>query len=205
MRCFRCLRKSHFARNCFARTNVYGAYIESDSSDESDADLSYHNSKKRLRYTSSSQSISVITTTSLQDQENPRAGVYVLKTVSGLYYVGKSNDIDARIIDHRNGLGAACLAGTGRFEVISSLLTSGSAADLESWERNETLQRMKTHGIDNVRGWMFTATVLSDDDRRDAFRQICEKYDLCRRCGRDSHFLDQCFASSAVHWAGRII
>jgi hypothetical protein len=213
MTCFRCGRSSHFAINCFARTTVRGKYIESDSSDESEIEEYYRRSKRKPKHTSStgkrrntsSSGSFNATTTALQCHDNSRAGVYVLKTATGLYYVGKSNDIDARILDHRRGLGAACLAGTGGFEVISSLLTSGSAADLESWERHETLQRMKTHGIENVRGWMFTATVLSDDDRCDAFRQICEKYDLCRRCGRNSHFSDQCFASSAVPWAGRII
>jgi predicted GIY-YIG superfamily endonuclease len=212
MACFRCGRTSHFANNCFAKTTIRGKIIESDSSDESEIEEYYRQPKRKQKYTSStgkrkntsSAKGFNTTTTNLQCHTNSRAGVYVLKTTTGLYYVGKSNDIDARILDHRRGIGAACLEGKGGFEVIFSLLTSGSTSDLESWERNETLQRMLTHGIDNVRGWMFTATMLSEDDRRDAFRQICEKYDLCRRCGRNTHFSDQCFAGSGAYWTDGI-
>ncbi len=44
------------------------------------------------------------------------------------------------------------------------------------------LQRRKKQGISNVRGWMFTSVNPSDDEYHDAdaFRQICEKVDLCR-------------------------
>ncbi len=50
------------------------------------------------------------------------------------------------------------------------MLTTGSGADLESWERNETLQRMKKLGISNVRWWMFSSVNLSDNEYADAFR-----------------------------------
>ncbi len=132
-----------------------------------------------------------------------RSGVYVLRTTAGMYYVGKSNDIDARIQEHRSGSGASCIGGSS-FQEVTRLLTSGSSSDLESWEGNETLQRMRTHGIENVRGWMFTDTRLSVESCHEAFRQICEKFDLCRRCGRSSHFADKRFARSVDSWAGNI-
>jgi predicted GIY-YIG superfamily endonuclease len=193
MACFRCGRKSHYANNCFAKTTIRGVVIESDNDSYSEQSEEEEYVKKRKRASNSNP-----TTIS-----RARAGIYVLKAASGLYYVGKSNDIRARIQEHQRGFGAVCLAGESVHEV-SGLLTSGSTADLESWERNETLQRMLTHGIDHVRGWMFTATVLSDEDRSDAFRQICEKFDLCRRCGRESHFSGQCFAKSGAAWAGSL-
>ncbi len=81
-------------------------------------------------------------------------------------------------------------------------LTLRQGLDLESWERNETLFRMKIHGVDNVRGWMFTSSVLSDDDKDSAFRQICEKFDLCRKCGREGHFADSCYATTRADFTG---
>lgn len=197
MACYRCGRKGHFASNCFARTSVEGDSLDS-SSDSDESDTSYHYSPRKKARTNTSKHESAVGTSSHGSQIS---GVYVLQTGNGLFYVGKSNNIKARIQEHRSGLGAACLDGSS-FQVVTRLLTSGSTADLESWERNETLQRMRVHGIKNVRGWMFTSKNLTDKDREDAFTQICEKFELCRRCGRKSHFADRCFARTRDAWAG---
>jgi predicted GIY-YIG superfamily endonuclease len=215
MACFRCGRRGHIAQNCYAKTAVDSAFFQYESScdDESydddsndysshedDGDLPAKKPNTQKNYQAPTTTL-LPRSTSSTAQTTRRSGIYVLLTTSGLYYVGKSNDIDSRIKDHQRGLGAACLYGS-QFQEIPSLLTSGSASDLESWERNETLHRMLAHGIENVRGWMFTSTELSDNDLEDAFRQICEKFDLCRRCGRNSHFAYQCFARSLAMWAG---
>lgn len=135
-----------------------------------------------------------------------QSGVYAIKTTtkdgSHLFYVGKSENIERRIKDHKSGLGVGYMVGGDTRRV--ALLTDGSHEDLESWERNETLQRMYKFGISNVRGWMFTAKDLSKDDVKTAFCQICEKFDLCRRCGRNSHFQNECFAKSTAPWASGI-
>ena len=47
---------------------------------------------------------------------------------------------------------AACTAGATSIEVLP-LLTEGNEADLDGWERAETLTLMYTFGIDKVRGW----------------------------------------------------
>ena len=219
MSCFRCGRQGHFADKCYAKTNIHGRFLsEYDSySDEDDSFTSDNDEdseentcsfqKKNKRHPKFSSKSGKFTKKSKKMGHPPssfsrRSGVYVLCTSTGMYYVGKSNDIDARIEEHCRGLGASCLNGNP-FQVVARLLTSGSVTDLESWERNETLQRMRVHGIDKVRGWMFTSSgPLSDDERQDVFRQICEKFDLCRRCGRGSHFADRCFAKSFDHWTG---
>ena len=132
----------------------------------------------------------------------PIGGIYALQTLSGdapAFYVGKSGNIAKRLQDHRDGLGNPYLAGCDFVQV--PLSTAGSKDDLESWERNETLHRMVVFGVGNVRGWMFTDRHLKPEDNRAAFSQICEKYDLCRRCGRKSHFKADCFAKSTAPWA----
>jgi len=82
------------------------------------------------------------------------AGVYVLKLggLPHMYYVGCSKTVLARIEQHRRGAGAACTAGATSIEVLP-LLTEGNEADLDGWERAETLTLMYTFGIDKVRGW----------------------------------------------------
>ena len=72
------------------------------------------------------------------------------------------------------------------------MLTHGTPEDLESWERNETLATMHAHGVDNVRGWIFTGATLTPPERASAVAQVCEKFDLCHCYGRGGHFATQC-------------
>lgn len=132
-------------------------------------------------------------------------GIYVLRLDNGnknrpipLCYVGKSNNIKRRIAQHRNGAGAACIAGEPFTRVAP--ITEGSTDDMESWERNEVLARMFESGIDNVRGWMYTLRTMPIDQKLSAFDQICERFDRCRRCGRGTHFVKDCRALSTDLW-----
>lgn len=131
--------------------------------------------------------------------EEREEGVYVLQLSRGGYYVGKSANVAARLEQHRTGGGAsACAAGFLRRVPPMT----PPQADLEMWERAETLARMRAHGVANVRGWMFTTPELTEAQQRDAFVQVCERFDLCRRCGREGHFATGCGeAKRSAHWA----
>lgn len=115
-----------------------------------------------------------------------------------MVYVGKSQDLARRLAEHQRAARGAPLRQL-------ALLTRGSRDDLESWERNEVLTRMYRHGLDSTRGWRFTRRgPLSPAEAEAARADIMEKFDLCRRCGRDSHFAAQCYARSNAPWcAGR--
>jgi predicted GIY-YIG superfamily endonuclease len=125
------------------------------------------------------------------------AGVYVLELPDGRYYVGKSTAIDARLRQHAAGEGASCARGyLCRVPPITP-----RASDLEAWERSETLARMHRHGIARVRGWMYTTPGMGHAQHEHAFRQVCEKLDLCRRCGRAGHFITACRGGPRPRWA----
>jgi hypothetical protein len=118
----------------------------------------------------------------------PNDGVYVLLVQNNEFYVGKSTDIEARIEQHINGEGCSFIQ-----EVVKRVYTQTPCMrDWESWERAETLHWMHLHGISKVRGWMFTTPKLTTNQKKDAFRQICEKYDYCRTCGQPGHFMTDC-------------
>ena len=132
------------------------------------------------------------------------SGVYVLQQGTK-YYVGKSADIAKRIKEHKRG--TTCCRFTARCKRIRPLTSPvmmGEDDDWESWERNETLTRMYEFGIDNVRGWMFSTFCMSAPDQDTAFRQVCEKFDLCRRCGRAAHFASDCTATRRTVWGERL-
>ena len=130
---------------------------------------------------------------------NQQAGVYVLRnSKTNVCYVGKSTNIEIRILQHRRDNAPDVLN-------RESVLTSGSINDMESWERNEVLTRMYREGMDCVRGWRYTRREpLTLDDKISARSDIMEKFDLCRSCGRNNHFADKCFARSSALWCGDI-
>jgi hypothetical protein len=126
-------------------------------------------------------------------------GVYVLQRADGGFYVGKSGNIQERLRQHADGSGAVCAKGKCRR--VAPL--TPPCEDLEAWERAEVLARMLKHGVGKVRGWMYTTPELSEAQTEHAFEQVCEKYDLCRRCGRRGHFAGGCQAQAASRpsWA----
>ena len=117
------------------------------------------------------------------------SGVYVLEKPDGTLYVGKSGNIQERLRQHADGSGASCAKG---FVKRIPPMTAEVEGDHEAWERAETLARMRKHGISNVRGWMYTSPELTDAQVEHAFGQVCERHDLCRRCGRGGHFAARC-------------
>ena len=123
-----------------------------------------------------------------------QAGLYELKDSTGKVYVGKSADIRRRSTGVV-GAPSATFLEEGIRQVAP--ITSGSSNDLESWERNETLAQMRRQGVARVQGWMFTRAV----DRDCGFRHVCEKFDLCRKCGRAGHFIERCKAKDKAAWA----
>ena len=129
-------------------------------------------------------------------------GIYVLNLDDGVkpfIYVGKSTDITLRLQQHANGNGGAAVV-TGRAFTRIPTVVKGSIDDMEGWERAEVLELMYQYGIDAVRGWKFTLRHMPLHQKLSAFDDVCERFDLCRKCGRGTHFIKDCRSLTTDHW-----
>lgn len=123
--------------------------------------------------------------------------VYVLLLEGDKYYVGESIDVSNRIRSHRRGNGSAW---TKKHKVVS-VLEPITKKQESFWELKETLERFKLHGIENVRGSMFTSPFgLSKSDKYMAGQLYCELNSLCRKCGSSEHFIGNCNSTEVEDW-----
>jgi len=175
--CTRCGRTGHCIQDCFARSTKNGQLLEVSktcSGPESEIRKGEVSGKRKR---------------TIPDGDK-RSGVYVLQYQDGNLYVGKSNDIDARIRQH-TARNVKCTSEWQGSPIEVQPITS-RLDDHESWERNETLERMSQQGVEKVRGWMYTTQHLSPETVESIDAQLCEKFDLCRSCGTKGHFVSEC-------------
>ena len=129
-----------------------------------------------------------------------KEGVYVLNLEGGKYYVGESNDISRRIWMHEHLKGSAW---TKKHKVLGEQKTI-SQRQHHFWELVETLEQMHQHGIDNVRGSIFTnPNTLSVNDKVMAAQLYCELKNYCRRCGNYGHYIGSCNSKNKAPWVSK--
>ena len=183
--CFRCGRQGHYADECFARTNKNGKSLR-DEDDETCFRCGRQGHWVDECYARNHIDGRPLSITSATKTDGP--GVYALLYANGKVYVGKANgSVSKRVRQHmQRGVNAAqCTANWGAVVQQLPLITTGDASDLESWERAETLARMRAMSVDGVRGWRYVASALSPDVIADATAQLRERFDACRRCETD--------------------
>nr|QBK86283.1 MAG: GIY-YIG catalytic domain protein [Marseillevirus LCMAC102] len=126
------------------------------------------------------------------EQGKNKEEVYVLELKHGFIYVGRGHNRRIRIQQHNSGEGSEW---TRLHHVVRELLCLSETAITvggDDGERSETLSQMCKHGIDNVRGWRWTKVTLTVEDKKDIEKAMREKFNLCRRCGREDHFVGDC-------------
>ena len=122
-------------------------------------------------------------------------GVYVIQCNNkNKYYVGKSDNIENRINQHKSGIGGAkFIKNNGGVYKQLDLITPNNTEDLGLREQQETLAQMLVHGFNNVRGWEFTSsTDLTYEECVSIKTLILGSGDFCRKCGSSEHFIKDC-------------
>jgi hypothetical protein len=123
----------------------------------------------------------------------PIKQVYVLHLENDKIYVGESINPTKRIKDHFSGRGSSWTKVNKPFKYIEPLTPPQN----HLWELTETLIQMNLHGIDNVRGSLFTTpNQFSEEEKVMAAQLYCELNNRCRNCGGPDHFASQCLSGS---------
>ena len=122
---------------------------------------------------------------------------YILQLTDDKYYIGESENIKRRIWIHENGNGSAW---TKKYNVIRSIEPEHDENN-NFHELIQTLTIIRKHGIDNVRGSLFTNPYnLSPYEKVMAAQLYCELHNLCRKCGGEGHFITQCKNDKVEEW-----
>ena len=123
--------------------------------------------------------------------QESEGGVYVLQLEQGRYYVGKtSRAVGLRIQEHFSSPKPAWIRAYRPIAAVTPM--TFLPADLESWERAETLERMWVHGATRVRGWQYTRLNLTSTEKSQIVMELCERKNLCRKCGNAGHMYSNC-------------
>ena len=127
------------------------------------------------------------------------SGVYTLQLNTDKYYVGKSENVEERINQHKtlSENSAKFVKDNNGVKTQIELLTS-DIEDLNLWEQQETLAQMLDKGFNNVRGWEFTSSnPLTYEECVSIKTLLFGSGDLCRKCGNPDHFASNCNQTKA--------
>jgi hypothetical protein len=113
--------------------------------------------------------------------------IYILKLQQNKYYVGKTNNVNKRYIEHLEGIGSAW---TNKYKPLN-IIESIPISDIFD-EDKYVLKYMREFGIENVRGGSFCKLVLDEKDCVVIQRMLNGSKDQCYNCGEKGHFVNNC-------------
>ena len=122
--------------------------------------------------------------------------IYIIKLEKGKYYIGKTRNIEKRWEEHLTGNGSGW---TKKYKPTSLITTIKSTSQFD--EDKYVKEYMAKYGIDNVRGGTYSNIVLDANSIAVLEKEIWHSKNLCTRCGRDSHYIKECYAKTDVDGA----
>ena len=122
--------------------------------------------------------------------------IYIIKLEKSKYYIGKTRNIEKRWEEHLTGNGSGW---TKKYKPTSLITTIKSTSQFD--EDKYVKEYMAKYGIDNVRGGTYSNIVLDANSIAVLEKEIWHSKNLCTRCGRDTHYIKECYAKTDVDGA----
>ena len=120
--------------------------------------------------------------------------IYILRLISNKFYVGKSRNVTKRYTEHLNGVASLW---TKKYKPVAIDKVIENVSPFE--EDKMTKEYMSIHGINNVRGGSYVKEILDSTEMELIKKEIWGAKNLCMRCGRDSHFIKNCYAKTDIY------
>jgi hypothetical protein len=120
--------------------------------------------------------------------------IYILELENGKYYVGKTNNLDKRLNQHKYGFGSEW---TKKYKFINLIEIINSESNFD--EDKYTKIYMDKFGIDNVRGGSYNKIELTNNQKENLMTELRTSNNICYRCGRNSHFIKNCYAKTDLN------
>jgi len=120
--------------------------------------------------------------------------IYILKLKGGNYYVGKTNNVEKRFLEHLSGKGSAWTIKHEPIEV-SQVISNASPFDEDRYVK----EYMHKYGINKVRGGTYVTEELDETQEYNLKKEIWGANDCCTQCGRKGHFVKDCKATKDVY------
>lgn len=112
--------------------------------------------------------------------------IYVLGLENNKYYIGRTQNLQQRLNDHKNGLGSYW---TKKYPFIK-LIDYRIGTKYE--ETAKTLEYMDRYGIENVRGGIYSNIDLTFEQCLTIQKEIYGANNKCLACGIDGHYIMDC-------------
>jgi hypothetical protein len=119
--------------------------------------------------------------------------IYILKLTKGKYYVGKTSNPRFRLLNHFNSNGSSW---TNIYKPVKLLELIPECDDYD--EDKYTQIYMSSYGIENVRGGSYVKVELDRTQKDFLIKEIRGATNKCNRCGRNGHFVKDCYASTII-------
>jgi predicted GIY-YIG superfamily endonuclease len=117
--------------------------------------------------------------------------IYILRLRAGKYYIGKTKNVDKRWAEHTAGCGSGW---TKKYPPLSLVKSVVSTSQFD--EDRYVKEYMEKYGIENVRGGTYSNVVLDANCIAVLEKEIRHSKNLCVRCGRGTHFVKDCYATT---------
>ena len=113
--------------------------------------------------------------------------IYILKLENNKYYVGKTDNLEKRKLEHEKGLASSW---TKKYKPVSfeKIISNVSPYDEDKY----TIEYMGIYGINNVRGGIYVKESLDSHERYSINKRLWGASDCCTQCGRKGHFVKKC-------------